>query len=443
MQTAVLEQQQFGMPSVIPPIISPKYCLYARKSSEDDERQALSIDSQINEMMEMAKRENLEVVDVRRESHSAKASSCRPVFNQLLIDIKQQKFSGIITWAPDRLSRNAGDLGTLVDLMDQGFLADIRTHSQRFTNSPNEKFLLMILCSQAKLENDNRGINIKRGLKTRAQLGHRPCLSPLGYLNEKTFDRKGTIVTIDPVRGPIVKKMFEKVAYEKMSGRKLYAWFNDIGFTTRNGKKTTLSGIYRMLNEHFYYGMFEFPQGSGKWCTGNYEPLITKELFDLVHEQLKVPPRPEYGLKQFDFTRLIKCGTCNYGVTAQEKIKKYKSGKQQRYVYYRCSSSYKNECQEPFINEIDLTKQLVELMDKVSIDQIGAREKLEQEVKRYKKFSQGVLGMTGGGEPYDTAEVDIRNYAKYLLKEGSREEKWEVLSLLESKLLLKNKQVYV
>jgi DNA invertase Pin-like site-specific DNA recombinase len=145
-----------------------RYCLYARKSSEEDERQAMSIDSQIQEMLAIAKREGLNITETRRESHSAKASGHRPVYNTILEDIDKGVFNGILTWAPDRLSRNAGDLGSLVDLMDRGLLKEIRCHSQRFTNNPNEKFLLMILCSQAKLENDNRGINVKRGQKARA-----------------------------------------------------------------------------------------------------------------------------------------------------------------------------------------------------------------------------------------------------------------------------------
>src|SRR3989344_9686716 len=85
-----------------PPI---KYCLYARKSSEDDERQALSIDSQTKEMMELAEHESLEVIEVKRESHTAKAVGGRDVYNELLSDVRSGKFGGILTWAPDRLSR--------------------------------------------------------------------------------------------------------------------------------------------------------------------------------------------------------------------------------------------------------------------------------------------------------------------------------------------------
>jgi DNA invertase Pin-like site-specific DNA recombinase len=252
MATATLHRKQ--TPQIVPAHIdltppqeqlpgTVRYCLYARKSSEDDERQALSIDSQIKAMLELAKREGLEIAEVRRESHSAKASGARPVFKQLLADIREGMFSGVLTWAADRLSRNAGDLGSVVDLMDQGHLIEIRTHGQRFTNNPNEKFLLMILCSQAKLENDNRGINTKRGMKTRAETGHRPCIPALGYaLEKRPEDRKNRVVP-DPIRGPFVRQAFEKVAYQHASGRQLHRWMQEVGFTTKLGRTITLSMI--------------------------------------------------------------------------------------------------------------------------------------------------------------------------------------------------------
>jgi len=171
-----------------------EYCLYARKSSESDERQAMSIDSQTKEMQELAHKQNLFVKEVRQESHSAKESGQRPVFMQLLNDIRVGLFSGILTWAPDRLSRNAGDLGMLVDLMDQEKLSQIRTFSQIFSNNPNEKFLLMILCSQAKLENDQKGINVKRGIRAKCEMGWRPGAPPIGYFNRSFAGVKDIVV---------------------------------------------------------------------------------------------------------------------------------------------------------------------------------------------------------------------------------------------------------
>lgn len=184
-----------------------KYCLYARKSSESDERQAMSIDSQLNEMRSLAANEGLNVVCELQESHSAKDSGQRPAYNQMLKAITEGQYNAVLTWAPDRLSRNAGDLGAIVDLMDNHQLLHIRTYSQTFTNSPNEKFLLMILCSQAKLENDNKSINVKRGIRTKCEMGWRPGVAPLGYIN-RSFGGVSDIIP-DPERAEAITEMYE------------------------------------------------------------------------------------------------------------------------------------------------------------------------------------------------------------------------------------------
>src|SRR3989344_1611362 len=115
-----------------PEPIKVRYCLYARKSTEEEDKQALSIESQVREMTTLAVREGLEIVEIKRESHASKEVGQRPVYNQLLDDLRCGKFNGILTWAPDRLSRNAGDLGAVVDLLDQKKLVEIRTYTQTF-----------------------------------------------------------------------------------------------------------------------------------------------------------------------------------------------------------------------------------------------------------------------------------------------------------------------
>lgn len=417
-----------------------KYCLYARKSTESDEKQALSIDSQIKEMLAIAERDGLEVVDIRRESHSAKESGQRPVFMEVLADIRRGRFNGVLTWAPDRLSRNAGDLGSVVDLMDEKKLVEIRTYGQHFKNSPNEKFLLMILCSQAKLENDNKSINVKRGLRTRVEMGLWPTVAPTGYLNEKRSDRKGYVM-IDPDRGHIVKKMFEKVAYEKWSGRKVYNWLKfDLNYKTATGNKNlSLSNIYLILQNTFYYGVFEYPQKSGNWYTGKHEPLITKELFDAVQEQVKSQfVRVEN--KEFAFTKLMFCGLCDSGITADEKFKKQKNGNVHRYVYYGCAKSKDRNCKCGYIEEKELIKQFEGLMDQIDLDEIGVKDKIKAELERFKKFQRSVLGST---EKIEVKEIDIRNYSKYLLREGVDIEKRELLSCLKNKILITNKVIHL
>jgi len=434
----IFKTAQTGFADTIPQKV--RYCLYARKSTESEERQILSIESQVKEMLQLAEKEGLEIVDIRRESHSAKDSGQRPVFKEILEDIKKEKFNGILTWAPDRLSRNAGDLGSLVDLMDQKLLLGIRTYGQTFNNSPNEKFLLMILCSQAKLENDNKSINVKRGLRTKCEMGLRPGVPPIGYLNERHMDRKCQAV-VDPERAPIIKKMFEKVAYEKWSGRKLYNWLKfDINFRSATGKKgITLGNIYLILQNTFYYGVFEYPVKSGNFYTGKHEPLITKELFDMVQQQIKSQVIKSEG-KEFAFTRLMTCGLCGSGISADEKFKKLKNGGVNRHVYYFCNKSRDRSCKCGYINEDDLLKQFEQLISEIDLDEIGIKEKIRLEVERFKKFQKMIAG---NNDSIKVNDIDIRNYAKYILKEGSILEKRELLSCLKGQITLNSGEISV
>jgi DNA invertase Pin-like site-specific DNA recombinase len=420
-------------------VIAPtkvKYCLYARKSTESEERQVLSVESQIKEMLQMAERENLEVVTMKRESHSAKETGQRPVFNEIIEEIKLKKFNGILTWAPDRISRNAGDLGKIVDLMDSGALVEIRTFGQRFTNNPSEKFLLMILGSQAKLENDNRGVNVKRGLRARVEMGLWPGVAPLGYLNQNLMDKKCQII-IDPQRAPIIKKMFEKVAFEYYSGIKIYNWLkHELNFYTRGNKTLTLSGIYRILDNSFYYGVFEHPKESGNWYTGKHEPIITQELFEKAKTQLKRDQIVREN-HEFSFTKLFTCGHCGSGMSAQEKYKQLKDGTHARYVYYSCSRARDRNCKNKYIREEELILELLKILDKVNINELGMRKRLEDEIARFNIFQRSVLGSTD--KIKNTQDTDIRNYAKYILKEGSISEKRELLGNLRSRIVYKDK----
>lgn len=370
---------------------------------------------------------------MKRESHSAKETGMRPVFNEIIEELRAGKYNGILTWAADRISRNAGDLGKVVDLMDAGALQEIRTFSQSFRNNPNEKFLLMILGSQAKLENDNRGVNVKRGLRTRCEMGLRPGVAPVGYNNEKHADRKCHAV-VDTVRAPVIRQMFEKVANEKWSGRRVYQWLKfELNFKSRANKNMTLSSIYVVLQNPFYHGVFEYPVDSGNWYEGKHEPLITKELFDRVQEQLKRDRIVRTDIKEFAFIKLLTCGLCGSGITAEEKFKKLKDGTFNRYVYYGCTRARDKDCKNGYVREEELVAQTVKIIDHIDLNNISMREKFEAEVERMRKFQRA---FAGGGDAAPQKGIDLRDYAKYLLKEGSVTEKRELLLCIKSKLVL-------
>ncbi|PIU75034.1 MAG: hypothetical protein COS76_02955 [Candidatus Portnoybacteria bacterium CG06_land_8_20_14_3_00_39_12] len=419
-----------------PVLTELKYCLYARKSTEAEDKQVLSIESQVKEMLVLAEKDSLKVVDIKRESHSSKEVGQRDIFNQMLTEIKEGKYNAILTWAPDRLSRNAGDLGSMVDLMDRKLLLEIRTYGQKFTDNPNEKFMLMILGSQAKLENDNKAVNVKRGLRARCEMGFRPGVAPTGYLNEKHVDKKCQC-RIDPKRAPVIKQMFERMANEQWSGRKVFRWLIEIGFKTKTGKPLVLANIYLILRNPFYYGEFEYPVGSNNWYAGKHTPIIGKELFDRVQTNLNENFIPKTESKEFAFTKLIKCGYCGSGISADEKFKKLKNGGVNRHVYYFCTKARNIDCKNPAINETNLINELVELMDKIDLDELGVKSKVEQEMIRLNRFK----AMLGEKEKSGNIDVNSRDYAKYLLKEGTLVEKRELLSFLKSKLILKDRRI--
>jgi hypothetical protein len=185
------------------------------------------------------------------------------------------------------------------------------------------------------------------------------------------------------------------------------------------------------------YRVFEYPRSSGNWYTGKHTPLITKELYDAVQSQVKSRVLRVVN-KEFAFTRLMECGLCGSGICADEKFKQLKDGGVKRHVYYGCTKVRDRDCKCGYINENDLIDQFVSLMDRISLDEIGIGEKIKFEVERFKKFQRYVLGTK---DPVTTGDIDIRNYSKYLLREGSDLEKRDLLTCLKSKIILKNKEI--
>lgn len=244
---------------------------------------------------------------------------------------------------------------------------------------------------------------------------------------------------MDPVRAPVIKEMFRKVANDSWSGRKIFRWLKEIKFTTRNEKPLTLSNIYVILNNHFYHGTFEYPKNSGRWFQGKHIPLISKDLFDEVQKRLHLQIRISGKNKEFAFTRMLTCGKCSSGVSAQEKYKNLKDGSVAKYVYYGCTRSKDINCKEGYIEEKTLIAQLSEIIDKVDLDKSGMKKRLESEIERHKKFHSGIMGKQK--EEYHVKDTDIRNYAKYLLLEGNIFEKRDLLTCLNSKLILLEKNI--
>ena len=212
-----------------------KFFLYVRKSTDEPDRQILSIDAQIDELKEFATREQLEIIDTFIESQTAKVPG-RPVFNHMLSLIEKGVASGILAWHPDRLARNSIDGGKIIYLCDLGNITELKFPTFWFDPTPQGKFMLNIAFGQSKYYIDNLSENVKRGLRQKVRRGEYPGPAPTGYLN----DRVKKIMVPDVERFRLVKKLFEVYAtgnYSLKATRNLLA---QKGLVSRKGKVLTI-----------------------------------------------------------------------------------------------------------------------------------------------------------------------------------------------------------
>ncbi len=346
------------------------YGTYCRKSSESEDRQVLSLDSQADKAQEIAKALNAKITEayIFSESKSAKVTNNRPRFAEMLRCIERGEIQGIIVWHADRLSRNAMDAALLIDLMDRNKLVEIVTPSQTFRNTPIDKFMLSLSCGQAKMENDKKGIDVKRGLEKNARLGIIPNHSTVGYMNDKNSPRGSKTILSDPERLPIVRKMWDLMLTGTYTVPQILKIATDEwGFRMANGKKMARSTIYYMFSNPVFYGMFEYPIKSGNWYKGTHEAIITEEEYDKVQSILGRFGRPRPRTHVFDFVGMMRCGECSAAITAELKFKRPKNGKVHRYVYYHCTKRIKPDCSQGSIEETELKRQIVAEINSLEI----------------------------------------------------------------------------
>lgn len=136
---------------------------------------------------------------------------------------------------------------------------------------------------------------------------------------------------------------------------------------------------------------------------------------------------------------MIICGLCGSGVTADEKFKKLKDGTTNRYVYYGCTKFKDKNCPCGYLREEELIEQLAGILDVVSLNEIGMKDRIRAEIESHNEFQESVLGQKS--QKVKVREVDIRNYAKHILRKRPVYEKRELLNNLRSKLVLQDKQI--
>ncbi len=347
-----------------------KCVLYARVSSDRQEKEGFSIPAQIKLLHEYAIKNNLKIVEEFVEAETAKKAG-RTQFNKMLSYMKKHKdVKTILVEKTDRLYRNLKDYVLIDEIEDVAihFVKEGQILSE--TSRSQDKFMHGIRVLMAKNYIDNLSEEIKKGLKEKAEQGYYPHKAPIGYKSEKLESGK-RIVVVDPASAPYIKQAFELYATGRHTYVSVAKTLTEDGFRP-NGHKCTEKNIERILNNPFYIGAFKY---RGKhYSSAQHEAIVPMDLYFIVQKllALKTPTKPvKHG---FAYTGLIKCKNCGCMLTGE--IKKGK------YIYYHCTNAKKLDKSKPSIREEKIEESFADFLKELSMP-VSEFERLKEQVKDF------------------------------------------------------------
>ncbi len=316
------------------------YFIYARKSTEPEGRQILSIPSQLRDLQGLVEKEKLSCIETITETRSAASPYNRPAYTDMIARIKKGDASGIIVWHIDRLARNELEFGELKYLLQVGVIKSIWTASREYRSADNG-LLISLEASMATQYSRDLGDKVRNGLTQKCILGQPPGVAKLGYLNTKFQEHGSNKIIVDPERWHIIRKAFDLLLSRQYNTPQIVDVLNnEYGFRTRTstrkmGRPLHRSVLYRIFTDPFYSGFFYY---RGSLHRGSYKEMISLEEFDRVQEILGRKGKPRPHKHHFAFTGLMKCGVCGCAITASKKTKLVKATNTwASYTFYHCT----------------------------------------------------------------------------------------------------------
>ena len=345
-----------------------KYFLYARKSSESEDRQVQSIDDQVDRLKKLADELNLNIKKIYTEAKSAKKPNNRPLFDEMIQAIEKGEADGILCWQINRLSRNPVDSGTLSWMLQKGILKSIQTIDKQYLPEDN----VIVFAVESGTANQfilDLSKNVKRGNQRKVESGWKCGLAPAGYKNDLY---EHTIIK-DEERFNLIRKAWDlmltgnytvPMVLEKLNNE----WgFISIKRKNSGGLPLAMSGLYKIFTNIFYAGMFIH---NGQTFQGKHEPMITFDEYDKVQIILGRAGKPRPKTHKFAYTGMIRCGECGCFHTAEHKTKIIKgTGEIKKYTYYHCTRRKVDiKCsQRKVLSEDKLEDQIEDILDSYTI----------------------------------------------------------------------------
>jgi site-specific DNA recombinase len=349
------------------------YIQYARKSSEGEKRQSLSIPAQLRDNQERVIRPHgLKILKTITDEASASIPNNRPGYAEMIRLLKKGKATGIVVWHVDRLVRNELEDGEFRWLLRSGIIKSIWTPTREYRSEDNT-LLLGIETSMASQYTIDLGRKVKNGNRQMWERGQPGGVAKLGYLNTKFQEHGSNYLLEDVERFHLLRKGFDLLLSGKYNVPEIHAKLTrEYGLTTRKtkklgGKAVALCVLYRIFSDRFYSGYF---YRDGKLYKGSYKPMITVEEFNTIQKILGRTNKPMQQKHEFAFTGLMRCGDCGCAITGTRKLKKIQStGEYKTYTFYHCTKRKgKNACgQKQYTTENEMMELMLRELSKLSL----------------------------------------------------------------------------
>jgi site-specific DNA recombinase len=360
-----------------------KYFIYGRKSSEDEDRQILSVDAQLSELNTIALQNGMSVVATFTESKSAKGPG-REVFNEMLRRIERGEANAILSWKLDRLARNFDDGGKIIGLLQRGVIQEIRTFEKTYLPTDNV-LMIAVELGMANQYIRDLSVNIRRGIREKVRRGIYFGKAPLGYYNEP----KLRTIEPHPQFFKVMKQVLEHFATGEVSFTAIQREMAAAGIVGERSKKPVpISSIGTLLRNPFYYGVFAH---KGEIHQGVHVPMITKQMFDDIQEAIVKVGKTRHKRaedKGLVFLNFATCGSCGFRITGERHRK---NGRVFR--YYRCTHKNKRHTcddrsfirHENFLEEVKRNVQLAVIPDEWMEKFLAKIETWESETSQEKQ----------------------------------------------------------
>jgi site-specific DNA recombinase len=195
-------------------------------------------------------------------------------------------------------------------------------------------------------------------MRAALELGRWTFLAPIGYLNAPR--RSGKSLVEDRERAPFVRRAFEAFATGRFTKKEVLSEITRLGLRTRRGLKVSPQAFDVMLENRLYIGILDVPDYGVHGRRGDFEPLISEELFYRVQGVLNgririVAPR-ERNRPDFPLRGLVRCHACGRGLTAS-----WSKGRNDRFAYYHC----RPQCRAVNISKTMLEELFVEELERL------------------------------------------------------------------------------